>query len=218
MAAADPTTPPTQWVGTPYPLGATYDGNGTNFSIFSSSAEGVELCLFGDATDEGRRDEIKIDVTEVDGHIWHTYLPDVRPGQHYGWRVHGRWEPDAGHWHNPTKLLIDPYAKAIEGEVDWSPACFGYEFDDPDRPNVDDSAPHVPLANPPACYLKYPAASGSGSLPVRRSRFLRRRHPRRAARSQPRGYDVDGPPRCAVRERRPTRRHPPRASSPRRTL
>ncbi len=138
--------PPRQWVGTPYPLGASYDGSGTNFSIFSSAAEGVELCLLGDATPEGRRDEVRIDVTEVDGHIWHVYLPDVRPGQHYGWRMHGAWDPDGGHWFNPSMLLLDPYAKTIDGEVDWSPACFGYDFADPDKPNLDDSAPHVPLA------------------------------------------------------------------------
>jgi glycogen operon protein len=135
-----------QWVGKPHPLGATYDGSGTNFAIFSSIAEGVELCLFGDSTREARNDEVRIDVTEVDGHIWHAYLPEVRPGQHYGWRVHGPWDPEKGLWCNPTKLLIDPYAKAIDGFVDWMPACFGYDAADPDKPNLDDSAPHVPLA------------------------------------------------------------------------
>ncbi|MDJ0770013.1 MAG: glycogen debranching protein GlgX [Ilumatobacter sp.] len=135
-----------QWVGAPYPLGASYDGTGTNFSIFSSVAEGVELCLLGDTTPDGRRDEVRVEVNEVDGHIWHVYLPDVRPGQHYGWRVHGPWDPALGLWCNASKLLLDPYAKTIEGEVDWSPACFGYEFADHDKPNVDDSAPHVPLA------------------------------------------------------------------------
>ena len=85
-----------QWVGKPHPLGATYDGSGTNFALFSSIAEGVELCLFGDSTREGRHDEVRIDVTEVDGHIWHVYLPEVRPGQHYGWRVHGPWDPAQG--------------------------------------------------------------------------------------------------------------------------
>ncbi len=146
-ATADPQSPPRQWVGTPYPLGATYDGASTNFSIFSSAAEGVELCLLGDTADEqGRRDEIRIEITEVDGHIWHTQLPDVRPGQRYGYRMHGPWEPDDGLWFNSSKLLLDPYAKAIEDEVDWAPACFGYDFDDPDQPNSDDSAPHVPLA------------------------------------------------------------------------
>ena len=135
-----------QWVGASYPLGANYDGSGTNFSLFSSVAEGVELCLLGDATQAGRRDEVRVDLTEVDGHIWHTYLPDVRPGQHYGWRVHGPWNPSKGLLCNSSKLLIDPYAKAIDGEVDWSPACFGYDESDPAKPNLDDSAPHVPLA------------------------------------------------------------------------
>ncbi len=126
------------WLGRPFPLGASYDGSGTNFSIFSSVADGVELCLL----DGG--DERRIELTEVDGFCYHAYLPDVRPGQQYGYRVHGPWEPDKGLWCNPTKLLLDPYAKAIDGRIDWSPACFGYEFDDPDRPNLDDSAPHVP--------------------------------------------------------------------------
>jgi isoamylase len=135
-----------QWVGKPHPLGATYDGSGTNFALFSSIAEGVELCLFGDSTREGRHDEVRIDVTEVDGHIWHAYLPEVRPGQHYGWRVHGPWDPAQGLWCNSSKLLIDPYAKAIDGVVDWTPACFGYDAADPDKPNLDDSAPHVQLA------------------------------------------------------------------------
>ncbi len=130
-----------QWVGTPYPLGATYDGSGTNFSVFSGSADGVELCLLGDDGDEKR-----IELTEVDGFCWHAYLPDVRPGQRYGYRVHGRWEPATGHWHNPHKLLLDPYAKLIDSTVDWDPACFAYVFGEPDTPNTADSAPHVPKA------------------------------------------------------------------------
>jgi isoamylase len=135
------------WVGTPYPLGASYDGSGTNFSIYSSIADGVELCLLGEREngDDNGRDEERVELTEVDGFIWHAYLPDVRPGQRYGFRVHGPWDPSNGLWCNPSKLLIDPYGKAIEGEVDWSPACFGYDFDDQDKPNLDDSAPHVPL-------------------------------------------------------------------------
>ncbi len=144
----EPTTPleSRRWLGAPHPLGASYDGSGTNFALFSSVAEGVELCLLGDPTDHRRTDEVRIDITEVDGHIWHAHLPDVRPGQHYGWRVHGPWDPDRGLWCNPSKLLIDPYAKAIDGEVDWSPACFGYDQADPAKPNFDDSAPHVPLS------------------------------------------------------------------------
>ena len=140
-----PARRPRVWNGNPYPLGAEYDGSGTNFALFSSSAEGVELCLLGDADASGRRDERRIALTEVDGHIWHAYLPDVRPGQRYGYRVHGTWNPADGLWHNPSKLLLDPYARSIEGEVDWAPACFAYDLDDVDRPNTDDSAPHVPL-------------------------------------------------------------------------
>ncbi len=141
------------WLGNPYPLGATYDGSGTNFSLFSSVADGVELCLLGDddgshsgpgnSRDHGSIDEQRIELTEVDGHCWHVYLPDVRPGQRYGYRVHGPWEPAKGLWCNPSKLLLDPYAKAIAGDMDWSEACFGYDFDDNDQPNTDDSAPHV---------------------------------------------------------------------------
>ena len=135
--------PPRQWVGRPYPLGATYDGSGTNFSLFSSVAEGVELCLLGPNGDDT---EMRVALTEVDGHCWHAYLPDVRPGQRYGYRVHGPWAPAKGLWCNPAKLLLDPYAKAIDGDVDWDPACFGYDFDDPDEPNTADSGPHVPRA------------------------------------------------------------------------
>ncbi len=135
--------PPRKWVGRAYPLGATYDGSGTNFSLFSSVAEAVELCLLGP---NGDHVEIRVPLTEVDGHCWHAYLPDVRPGQRYGYRVHGPWDPDKGLWCNPSKLLLDPYAKAIDGEVDWDPACFAYDFDDPDQMNTADSAPHVPRA------------------------------------------------------------------------
>ena len=88
--------------------------------------------------------EVRVELREVDGHCWHAYLPDVRPGQRYGYRVHGPWDPASGLWCNPSKLLLDPYAKAIDGEVDWDPACFAYDFDDPDEMNTDDSAPHVP--------------------------------------------------------------------------
>jgi len=129
------------WVGQPFPLGATYDGSGTNFSLFSSVADGVELCLHGMGADAD--DDERISLTEVDGHIWHTYLPDVRPGQRYGYRVHGPWEPTSGLWCNPSKLLLDPYGKAIDGQIDWDEACFGYRFDDPLVANTDDSARHV---------------------------------------------------------------------------
>ena len=131
------------WAGDPYPLGATFDGTGTNFALFSSTADGVELCLFDG--DDGVADEQRVRLTEVDGHIWHAYLPDVSPGQRYGYRVHGRWEPQNGFWHNPSKLLLDPYARRVTGTIDWSPACFAYDLDDPELANMDDSAPHVAL-------------------------------------------------------------------------
>ena len=129
------------WPGKPYPLGATYDGTGTNFSLFSEVADGVELCLF-DAEDAEQR----VALTEVDGFCWHAYLPRVGAGQRYGFRVHGPWDPDRGHRCNPNKLLLDPYAKAVDGGVDWHPACFPYDTvsGDPDSRNDDDSAPHVP--------------------------------------------------------------------------
>ena len=132
-----------EWVGTPYPLGASYDGSGTNFSLYSSVADGVELCLF-DGVD--RRSEQRLELTEVDGYIWHAYLPEIRSGQHYGFRVHGPWDPAKGLWCNPSKLLLDPYAKSLDGEVDWDASCFGYQFADPHAANTDDSAAHVPLA------------------------------------------------------------------------
>ena len=141
-----PTAPARRvWVGRPYPLGATYDGSGTNFSLFSSVAEGVELCLLhpGAGDDAGWTEE-RIALKEVDGYCWHTYLPDIRPGQRYGYRVHGPWEPAKGLWCNPAKLLLDPYAKAVGGEVDWDPACFAYDFADPSAADTADSAPHVP--------------------------------------------------------------------------
>src|SRR6266436_4458217 len=115
------------WPGRPYPLGAAYDGGGTNFSLFSEVAEKVELCLFDD---DGAEERVVLD--EVDASCWHAYLPSVSPGQRYGYRVHGPWAPDQGQRCNPAKLLLDPYAKAIEGHVDWDEAVF---------PNDRDSAP-----------------------------------------------------------------------------
>ncbi len=94
------------WPGRPYPFGAAYDGAGTNFSLFSEAAEGVELCLFDDEGGEQR-----VALEEVDAFCWHAYLPAVTPGQRYGYRVHGPWEPEHGQRCNPAKLLLDPYAK-----------------------------------------------------------------------------------------------------------
>jgi len=126
------------WPGTAYPLGASFDGAGTNFAVFSEVAEQVQVCLF-----DGAGNEQRVDLTEVDGFVWHGYLPRVSPGQRYGFRVHGPYAPAEGLRCNPSKLLLDPYAKAIEGQVDWDEAVFGYQFDRPDRRNDQDSAPHV---------------------------------------------------------------------------
>jgi isoamylase len=127
------------WPGRPYPLGAAYDGGGTNFSLFSEMAEKVELCLFDDGGGEER-----LRLEEIDAFVWHAYLPTVAPGQRYGYRVHGPWAPERGQWCNPAKLLLDPYAKAIEGQVDWNPACFPYTIGDESSRNDDNSAPYVP--------------------------------------------------------------------------
>lgn len=128
------------WPGNNYPLGAFYDGAGTNFSIFSEIADRVELCLF----DEGGT-ETKFDLPEVTSFCWHGYLPNIGPGQRYGFRVHGPWKPEEGHRCNPAKLLLDPYARAIEGQVRWNEAVFAYSFDKPDGPSNDiDSAAFMP--------------------------------------------------------------------------
>jgi isoamylase len=104
------------WPGRPFPLGATWDGEGTNFSFFSENAERVELCLF-----DGDDREQRYELTQRTAFNWHGYLPGVGPGQRYGLRVHGPWAPEHGHRFNPAKLLIDPYAKAIDGGVRWEP-------------------------------------------------------------------------------------------------
>ncbi|RYJ02925.1 MAG: glycogen debranching enzyme, partial [Actinomycetales bacterium] len=116
------------WPGAAYPLGATFDGSGTNFALFSEVAERVELCLV-EIEPDGTRTETRVPVTEVDGFVWHAYLPQVQPGQLYGYRVHGPWDPENGLRCNPHKLLLDPYAKATSGEIDWDPSLFSYRFD-----------------------------------------------------------------------------------------
>lgn len=118
------------WPGKPYPLGATWDGQGVNFALFSDRATGVELCLF-----DSDNNEMRIPVTEQTDNVWHIYLPDLKPGQLYGYRVYGPFEPEQGLRFNPNKLLLDPYAKAIDGRIDWDNSIFGYpvESEDEDR-------------------------------------------------------------------------------------
>jgi glycogen operon protein len=132
------------WPGAWYPLGATYDGEGCNFSVFSEVAHRVDLCLFDDGGTERR-----LQLPETRTFCWHGYVPGVKPGQRYGFRVHGPWDPSRGLRCNPNKLLLDPYAKAIEGQVDWNDAVFPFERDESghaneDAPGAADSAPFMP--------------------------------------------------------------------------
>ena len=115
--------------GHPYPLGATWDGEGVNFALFSENATGVELCLFDHPHQEKESHVIRIE--ERTNQVWHVFLPECRPGQLYGYRVHGPYDPEAGHRFNPAKLLIDPYAKALHGPLQSSDAMFGYVLGDP---------------------------------------------------------------------------------------
>ena len=131
--------------GRPYPLGAIWDGSGVNFALFSENATGVELCLFDDNGQETR-----VPIVENSDHVWHIYLPDARPGTRYGYRVHGPWEPANGHRFNPAKLLLDPYARAIDGTITWGDSLFAYEVgggEDADlKIDGHDSAEHMPKA------------------------------------------------------------------------
>jgi len=130
------------WPGDPHPLGATWDGEGVNFALFSHDAEAVELCLFDE-----RGQETRVLLRERQNRIWHAFLPDVRPGQLYGYRVHGTWAPERGLAFNPHKLLVDPYAKAIAGKLNWHRAIFAHEDGlgvSEDSFSREDSAPHVP--------------------------------------------------------------------------
>src|SRR4051812_32982759 len=130
--------------GLPYPKGATWDGKGVNFSLFSAHATKVELCLFDS---HGRSEEQRIELPEYTDEIWHGYIEGLSPGTVYGYRVHGPYEPDNGHRFNPNKLLLDPYAREFMGQIRWDHACFGYTIGSPDDDlsfDERDSAPFVP--------------------------------------------------------------------------
>ncbi|MEU0355255.1 glycogen debranching protein GlgX [Streptomyces cyaneofuscatus] len=126
--------------GRPFPLGASYDGHGTNFALFSGCAEKVELCLVGEDDQE-----LRLTLPEVDGDIWHGYVPGAGPGTRYGYRVHGPWDPPRGMRCNPAKLLLDPYATAVDGQIDGHPSLCGHDPDAPGRPDERDTLGHVPL-------------------------------------------------------------------------
>ena len=129
--------------GSPYPRGASWDGKGTNFAIFSAHASKVELCIFGPG---GDKEVERIALPEYTDQIWHGYLPEITPGTLYGFRVHGPYEPQSGHRFNPNKLLLDPYACAHFGDLKWNPAVFGYRMETADDLTFDkrDSAPFMP--------------------------------------------------------------------------
>ena len=135
----------TVWPGRPHPLGATWDGQGTNFALFSENATAVELCLF----DVGGH-ETRVALTEVENYVWHGYVPGIQPGQRYGYRVHGPYDPETGHRFNAHKLLIDPYARALDGDVQMHHATFGYNMAEIAEEDTDlsfsdaDSAAYVP--------------------------------------------------------------------------
>jgi isoamylase len=128
------------WPGTPFPQGATYDGRGTNFALYSEGAEAIELCLF-DADGGGEK---RVTMREVHAFSHHVYLPGMAPGQRYGYRVHGPWAPDKGLRFNPNKLLLDPYGKAVNGEIGWGPEVYAYDLDDPAEMSTTDSASNMP--------------------------------------------------------------------------
>ena len=133
------------WPGQARQLGATWDGEGVNFALFSQHATGVELCLFDHADDE--RESVRIPMRHRTNRIWHAYLPDARPGQLYGYRVSGPYSPIQGHRFNPNKLVLDPYAKAIAGQVHWDDSLFGYRINDSAQDlsfDEEDSAPYAP--------------------------------------------------------------------------
>jgi isoamylase len=152
------------WKGTFYPLGATWTGEGVNFALFSENATGVELCLFDRL---GEPETTRIRFTEQANRVWHAFLPDVRPGQLYGYRVYGPYEPANGHRFNPNKVLLDPYAKAIAGRVDWSDEMFGYTIGDPDEDLSYD--PRDNAARTPKAVVVDPAFDWTGDVRPRRN-------------------------------------------------
>ena len=149
--------------GNPYPLGATWDGSGVNFALFSENATGVELCLF--ERPEGTLEETRIPVTEQTDLVWHIYLAEARPGQRYGYRVHGPYDPKSGHRFNPAKLLLDPYGKAVDGTVRWDDTLFGYTVGHPDADLARDDRDSA--ASQPKCVVIDPAFTWGEDRPLR---------------------------------------------------
>jgi len=149
--------------GNPYPLGATWDGSGVNFSLFSENATTVDLCLLNGP--DGSKETARIRLTEQTDQVWHVYLPEARPGQRYGYRVNGPYDPAAGHRFNPAKLLLDPYAKEIDGTINWSESLFGYHVGHPDGDLVIDERDSA--SNLPKSVVIDPAFTWGDDRPLR---------------------------------------------------
>ncbi len=154
--------PVSVWRGRPYPIGATWDGEGVNFALYSQHAEKVELCLFDP---KGRRELQRVELRERTDFVWHCYLPEARPGQLYGYRVYGPYAPEQGHRFNPNKLLLDPYARLIFGQIRWSDAQFGYRIGGRREDLSFDSRDSA--SGMPKCQVVDPAFSWGGDHPPR---------------------------------------------------
>lgn len=151
------------WPGKPYPLGATWDGEGVNFALFSENATGVELCLFDDP--RAKQETHRIRLEERTDQIWHVYIPGLWPGQHYAYRVQGPYDPTEGHRFNPNKLLIDPYAKSVAGLIEWSDAMFGYPIGHPEADLAFDGRDNA--GNVPKCVVIDSAFTWGGDRPLK---------------------------------------------------
>jgi glycogen operon protein len=151
------------WPGKPYPLGATWDGQGVNFAIFSENAEAVELCFFRGP--KGKSDAVRFRLTEHTDQVWHCYLPHARPGRFYAYRVYGPYEPGQGHRFNAAKLVLDPYAKAIAGDVTWDDACYAYTIGHPDGDLAFDERDSAPFM--PKCVVVDPSFDWEGDTQLR---------------------------------------------------
>lgn len=174
--------------GLPRPLGATWDGSGVNYALFSAHATRVEICLFDH---QGHHETARVELPEYTNEIWHGYLPGVEPGSIYGYRVHGPYEPEQGHRFNPNKLLLDPYARGHFGQLEWHPAVFGYRMESGDDTTFDerDSAPFMPK-----CVVVDPNFDWKGSLRGAPSRGIAQSYMRPTCTASPSSI-----PRCLKR-------------------
>jgi isoamylase len=151
------------WTGAPYPLGATWTGTGVNFAIYSENATGIDLCIFDDINSD--RENLRIRFREKTDHVWHVFLPDAQPGQLYGYRVYGPYAPNEGHRFNASKMVIDPYARAIAGKVTWNPEMFAYPLGNPAEDLKRDYRDNV--ASMPKCVVIDPAFDWKDDKPLR---------------------------------------------------